>query len=53
MVKAILSRNGQMKVTIPKAIAEAMGLEHKDKLKFVFNGKTWEIQKVNDDKGEK
>ncbi len=48
MVKAFLSRNGQMKVTIPKAIAEAMQLKHKEKLVFVFNGKHWEIRKKNE-----
>jgi len=45
MVKVFLSKNGQMKVTIPKAIAEAMQLNHKDKVVFVFNGKNWEIRK--------
>lgn len=45
MVKVFLSKNGQMKVTIPKAIAEAMQLKHKDKVVFVFNGKNWEIRK--------
>ena len=34
-----------MKVTIPKAIAEAMQLKHKDHIAFVFNGKNWEIRK--------
>ena len=48
MVKAFMSKNGQMKVTIPKAIAEAMQLNHKDKVVFVFNGKHWEIRKKED-----
>jgi len=51
MVKAFLSRNGQMKVTIPKAIAEAMQLNHKDKVAFVFNGKYWEIRKKENQDG--
>lgn len=33
-----------MKVTIPKAIAEAMQLKHGQKISFIFNGKTWEIK---------
>ena len=45
MVKAFLSKNGQMKITIPKIIAEAMQLKHKNKMEFVFNGKNWEIRK--------
>ena len=48
MVKVFLSSNGQMKVTIPKAIAEAMQLKHKEKVAFVFNGKHWEIRKKDD-----
>jgi len=51
MVKVFLSKNGQMKVTIPKAIAEAMQLEHKDKVVFVFNGKYWEIRKKENKDG--
>ncbi len=47
MVKAFLSSNGQMKVTIPKAIAEAMQLKHKEHIVFVFNGQHWEIRKKN------
>ncbi len=46
MVKVFYSRNGQVKVTIPKAIATAMQLKHGDKIEFVFNGKTWEIKVV-------
>lgn len=45
MVKAFFSKNGQVKVTIPKAIAIAMQLEHGCELEFIFNGKTWEIRK--------
>ncbi len=45
MVKVFISKNGQMKVTIPKAIAEAMQLNHKDRVSFVFNGTHWEIRK--------
>ena len=48
MVKVFLSKNGQMKVTVPKTIAEAMQLNHKDKIVFVFNGKNWEIRKKNE-----
>ncbi len=48
MVKVFLSKNWQMKVTIPKAIAEAMQLKHKEKVAFVFNGKYWEIRKKNE-----
>ncbi|MDP7323655.1 MAG: hypothetical protein QF632_02750 [Candidatus Woesearchaeota archaeon] len=45
MVKVFFSKNGQVKVTIPKAIAEAMQLKHKQKIEFIFNGKSWEIKK--------
>tara|TARA_Y100000310_G_scaffold334770_2_gene415270 strand:- start:3505 stop:3795 length:291 start_codon:yes stop_codon:yes gene_type:complete len=45
MVKVFLSNNGQMKITVPKAIAEAMQLHHKDNIEFFFNGSTWEIKK--------
>lgn len=50
MTKAFYSKNGQVKVTIPKAIAEAMELEHGCRLEFVFNGKNWEIRKKKDTK---
>jgi len=46
MVKVFFSKNGQIKVTIPKAIATAMSLYHGCRVDFVFNGKTWEIKKV-------
>ena len=49
MTKAILSKNGQMKITIPKVIAIAMQLKHKDRLDFVFNGKNWELRKKESD----
>tara|TARA_Y100000310_G_C20607246_1_gene776168 strand:- start:947 stop:1120 length:174 start_codon:yes stop_codon:yes gene_type:complete len=45
MVKVFYSANGQVKVTIPKAIAEAMQLEHKQKVEFIFNGENWELRK--------
>lgn len=48
MVKVFFSKNGQIKVTIPKAIATAMQLYHGCKVEFIFNGKTWEIKKVED-----
>ncbi len=44
MVKVFYSKNGQVKVTIPKAIAEAMQLQHKQVISFIFNGRTWEIK---------
>ena len=50
MVKVFFSKNGQVKVTIPKAIATAMQLEHGCELEFVFTGKTWEIRKKEDKK---
>ena len=51
MVKVFLSSNGQMKITVPKAIAEAMQLQHKDRIEFFFNGTSWEIIK-NSKKGQ-
>jgi bifunctional DNA-binding transcriptional regulator/antitoxin component of YhaV-PrlF toxin-antitoxin module len=47
MVKVFYSKNGQVKVTIPKIIAIAMQLQHGCELEFIFNGKTWEIRKKN------
>tara|TARA_Y100000310_G_C20693057_1_gene823661 strand:+ start:1051 stop:1200 length:150 start_codon:yes stop_codon:yes gene_type:complete len=48
MVKVFFSKNKQVKITIPKAIAEAMQLKHKQKMEFVFNGKYWELRKKNE-----
>ena len=45
MVKVFLSRNGQMKTTIPKLIAQAMQLRHKQGVEIIFNGKFWEFRK--------
>lgn len=53
MVKAFYSRNGQVKITIPKTIAEAMQLKHGTKLIFIFNGKNWEIRKEEPVENEK
>lgn len=53
MVKVFFSKNGQIKVTIPRAIAIAMGLSHGCRVDFVFNGKTWEIKKAEEKKDEK
>lgn len=50
MVKVFFSKNGQIKVTIPKAIAIAMGLSHGCRVDFIFNGKTWEIRKAEVEK---
>lgn len=36
MVKVFLSSNGQMKVTVPKALVEAMQWKHNDELEFTF-----------------
>lgn len=47
MVKVFFCNNGQIKVTIPKTIATAMQLRHKDKLKFIFNGRNWEIRRTD------
>ena len=48
MVKVFFSKNGQIKVTIPKAIATAMQLYHGCRVEFIFNGKTWEIKKAEE-----
>lgn len=51
MVKVFFSKeNKQVRVTIPLVIAKAMNLKHGDKIDFVFNGKTWEIKKENEEK---
>ena len=47
MVRIFLSSNGQMKVTIPKHIAQAMGLKHKQGIELVFNGEFLEFRKAN------
>jgi len=52
MVKVFFSKNKQVKVTIPKAIATAMQLSHGCKVEFIFNGKTWEIKKIEDKEDE-
>ena len=46
MVRIFLSKNGQIKVTIPKRIAQAMNLEHKQGIEIVFSGKFWEFRKA-------
>ncbi len=52
MVKVFFSKNGQIKVTIPKAIATAMQLSHGCKVEFIFNGTTWEIKRVIEENNE-
>ena len=46
MVKVFLSRNGQIKATIPKLIAQAMQLRHKQGIEIIFNNKFWEFRKA-------
>ena len=46
MVKVFISRNRQVKVTIPKLIAQAMQLKHKQGINLIFNGKFWEFRKA-------
>ena len=46
MVKVFISSNGQVKVTIPKLIAQAMQLKHKQGIDLLFNGKFWEFKKT-------
>lgn len=43
MTKAFLSNNGQMKLTIPKLIAEAMQLKHGSGLRFSFSDNSWQL----------
>ncbi len=45
MVNASVSKAGQMKITIPKLIAEAIQLKHSSGIRFSFNGHEWEIIK--------
>lgn len=46
MVKVFISRNGQIKVTIPKLIAQAMQLKHKQGIDIIFKDNFWEFRKV-------
>jgi bifunctional DNA-binding transcriptional regulator/antitoxin component of YhaV-PrlF toxin-antitoxin module len=46
MVRIFLSKNGQIKVTIPKRIAQAMNLGHRQGIEIVFNGEFWEFRKA-------
>lgn len=48
MVNASVSKAGQMKITIPRLIADAMQLSHKSGVRFSFNGHEWEL--IKDDK---
>ena len=48
MITCSVSKAGQMKITIPKMIAEAMQLVHKSAIHFSFNGHEWEL--IKDDK---
>ncbi|MBR9700167.1 AbrB/MazE/SpoVT family DNA-binding domain-containing protein [Candidatus Woesearchaeota archaeon] len=36
MVKVFLSKNGQVRVTIPKALADALQLQHKEEVDFII-----------------
>jgi len=46
MVKVFISRNGQIKVTIPKLIAQAMQLNHKQGVDIIFSRNFWEFRKA-------
>ena len=48
MVTVSISKAGQMKITIPRLIAEAIQLKHKSGIRFGFNGHNWEM--IRDDK---
>lgn len=45
MVKVQLSEQGRYSVTVPVYIAEAMGLNKGDKVKYRWNGGSWELRK--------
>jgi len=45
MVNTSISKAGQMKITIPKLIAEALQLYHRTAIRFSFNGHEWELIK--------
>jgi len=38
MVKVFLGSNGQVRVTIPKALADALQLKHKEEVEFIIQG---------------
>jgi bifunctional DNA-binding transcriptional regulator/antitoxin component of YhaV-PrlF toxin-antitoxin module len=45
MVKVQKSKIGRYTISIPVYIAEAMGLEKGSKVKFRWNGGSWELRK--------
>jgi bifunctional DNA-binding transcriptional regulator/antitoxin component of YhaV-PrlF toxin-antitoxin module len=46
MVKVFISKNGQIKATIPKLIAQAMQLKHKQGIEIIFKDGFWEFRKA-------
>lgn len=46
MVKVFVSKQGQIRATIPKLIAQAMQLKHKQGIDIIFNNGFWEFKKV-------
>lgn len=46
MPKVQLTKEGRYSTTIPVYIAEAMGLNKGDRIKFRWNGGAWELRKA-------
>ena len=45
MVRVQETNKGQMFITIPHVIANAMGLRKRDQVLFRWNGTSWEIRR--------
>ena len=50
MVKVFLSKNGQVRVTIPKALADALRLKHKEEVEFFISEDGLLIRRKNEKK---
>ena len=48
MVKVFLSKNGQVRVTIPKALADALRLKHKEEVEFFISEDGLLIRRKNE-----
>ena len=49
MVKIFVGSNGQVRVTIPKAIATALQFKHKEEVEFLIRGEELIIKRMQND----
>lgn len=45
MVKIFYAKNGQVRVTIPKALAESLQLRHKEEVQFIIRDDHLQIRR--------